>query len=198
MRSPPIILINGCSSSGKSTLARAIQRRLKPQPVIIGLDSFVFGLLPPASHNHPNGVYFSQREDGAASVHLGADGQAMAKAFHRTVAALADSGFTVIVDDVLFEPWLLPDWLASVGPREVYFIGVHCDLKEAERREIARGDRQPGQVRSHFEEVHAHGEYDVVVDTTRKNPRECAEQVLAAMMRRTGPTAFERLRASSP
>ena len=118
----------------------------------------------------------------------------MVRAFHRSVAVLADCGLAVIVDDVLFEPWLLPDWLEATAGREVYFVGVHCELAEAERREIARGDRQPGQVRSQFEHVHAHADYDFTVDTTRTEPRVCAQQILAALERRPRPSAFERLR----
>lgn len=194
MTTPAIILLNGSSSAGKSTLARALQRRLDPQPVVTGLDAFVFAQLPPAWHDTPHGIYFAKGSDGAVSLNLGPGGRAMVRAFHRSVAVLADCGFTVIVDDVLFEPWLLPDWLEATAGREVYFIGVHCELAEAERREVARGDRQPGQVRSHFEQVHAHAEYDLTIDTTRTEPRVCAQQVLAGLEDPLRPTAFERLR----
>lgn len=194
MTAPAIILLNGSSSAGKSTLARALQRRLAPQPVVMSLDAFVFGQLPPTWHDTPHGVYFSKDRDGAVSINLGPGGRAMVRAFHRSVAVMADCGLTVIVDDVLFEPWLLLDWLEASAGREVYFIGVHCELGEAERREIARGDRQPGQIRSHFEQVHAHAEYDFTVDTTDTEPRVCAQQILAALEHRPGTRAFERLR----
>jgi len=195
--SPAIILLNGSSSSGKSTLARALQRRLDPQPVVTGLDTFVFGQLPAAWHGAPHGVYFSRRSDGAVPLRFGPGGQAMVKAFHRSVAVMADCGLGVIVDDVLCEPWLLSDWLEATTGRTVFFIGVHCELAEAERREVARGDRQAGQVRSHFAEVHAHDDYDLAVDTTRTGPRECAEQICAALSEGLRPGAFERLRGQA-
>lgn len=195
---PAIILLNGSSSSGKSTLARALQRRLDPQPVVTGLDSFVFGQLPAAWHGAPHGVYFSQRADGAVPVHFGPGGQAMVRAFHRSVAAMADCGLSVIVDDVLCEPWFLPDWLEATTGRTVFFVGVHCELAEAERREVARGDRQVGQVRSQFGQVHAHGDYDLTVDTTCTDPRQCAEQIRAALNDGLRPGAFDRLRSQAP
>lgn len=195
MTPPAIILLNGTSSAGKSTLGRALQRRIDPQPVLTGLDSFVFGLLPPAWHDDPHGVYFSRRSDGAVPLHLGPGGEAMTRAFHRAVAAMADCGLSVIVDDVLFEPWLLADWLEATAGHEVFFVGVHCQLAEAERRELARGDRQAGQVRSQFDTVHVHGGYDCTVDTTDSDPRTCAAQILAAIGERRGPSAFEQLRA---
>lgn len=194
---PAIILLNGSTSAGKSTLARALQRRLEPQPVVTSLDAFVFGQLPPAWRDNPHGIYFSKASDGAVSVNLGPGGRAMVRAFHRSAVVLTDCGLKVIVDDVLFEPWLLADWLEATAGSDVYFVGVHCELAEAERREIARGDRQPGQVRSQFQQVHAHADYDFIVDTTRTEPRVCAEQILAALEKPLLPTAFERLRQKS-
>ena len=122
----------------------------------------------------------------------------MVRAFHRSVAAMAYCGLGVIVDDVLCEPWFLPDWLDATTGRTVFFVGVHCELAEAERREVARGDRQVGQVRSQFAEVHAHGDYDLTVDTTCTDPRQCAEQIRAALNDGLRPGAFERLRSQAP
>lgn len=194
MTNPAIILLNGSSSAGKSALARSLQKRLAPQPVVMSLDAFVFGLMPPTWHNTPHGTQFTHEPDGTTPLHLGPGAQAMVRAFHRSVAALADCGLSVIVDDVLFEPWLLADWLEATRGHEVFLVGVHCDLAEAERREIARGDRQPGQVRSQFGLVHAHGDYDFAVDTTNTVPGACADQIAAALGSRRGPSAFERLR----
>ncbi|MDP3853767.1 chloramphenicol phosphotransferase CPT family protein [Phenylobacterium sp.] len=196
MTNPAIILLNGSSSAGKSALARSLQKRLQPQPVVMSLDAFVFGLMPPSWHNTPHGTHFTHEPDGTTPLHLGPGAQAMVRAFHRSVAALADCGLSVLVDDVLFEPWLLTDWLEATRGREVFFVGVHCDLAEAERREITRGDRQPGQARSQVGLVHAHGDYDFTVDTTNTIPGACADQIVAAFAARSGPTAFERLRGS--
>jgi len=191
---PTIILLNGSSSAGKSSLARSLQKRLDPQPVIMGLDAFVFDPHPPGWRDTPHGYWFTTEPDGSVPVHMGPGGQALLRAFHRAVAVMADCGLSVIVDDVLFAPWLLPDWLEATAGHEVFFVGVRCDLAEAERREIARGDRQIGQVRSHFSQVHAHGDYDLTVDTTDATPGPCADQIVAALAARTAPSAFQRLR----
>ncbi len=196
MTTPVIILLNGSSSAGKSALARSLQKRLTPQPAIVSLDGFVFGLMPPSWHNTPHGTLFTHEPDGSTPLHLGPGAEAMVRAFHRSVAVMADCGVSVIVDDVLTEPWMLADWLAATRDQIVFFVAVRCDLAEAERRELARGDRQPGQVRSHFDLVHAHGDYDVSVDTTNTVPGACADQVVAAIAARNGPSAFERLRDS--
>lgn len=195
MTGASIILLNGSSSAGKSSIARALQKRLHPQPVVTGLDAFVFGQLPPTWHNTPHGCFFSHEADGAVPLHLGPGGRAMARAFHRSVTVLAECGLSVVVDDVLFESWLLPDWLEATAGRDVFFVGVYCALAEAERRELARGDRRPGQVRSHFDQIHAHADYDLSVDTTTSTPGECADRIVSALASRSGHSAFERLRA---
>ena len=126
-----IILLNGTTSAGKSTLARAIQQRLDPQPVLTGLDAFVFPSFPPAWDETPTGCHFETTPDGAVHLRLGPGGIALTKAFHRSVAAMANEGLSVIVDDCLFEPWLLPHWLDVLCGHRIIFVGVFCDLAEA-------------------------------------------------------------------
>ena len=191
-----IILLNGTTSAGKSTLSRAIQTRLEPQPLVTGVDALVFPHFPPAWHRGEFGCYFERTSDGAAHLRLGPGGVALTKAFHRSVAAMADLGLSVIVDDSLFEPWLLDDWLEALSEHQVFFVGVYCDQAEAERRELARGDRQIGQVRSQVGVVHAHGDYDATVDTTLIPPDLCADYVVSMLEAWSGASAFERLRRS--
>ncbi len=196
-RSARIILLNGTTSAGKSTLARAIQRRLDPQPVLTGLDAFVFPSFPPAWNDTPTGCLFEKTPDGAVHLRLGPGGIALTKAFHPSVAAMANEGLSVIVDDCLFEPWLLQDWLDVLSGHHITFVGVYCDLAEAERRELQRGDRQIGQVLGQIGQVHLHGDYDISVDTTAKTPSQCADEVVQALKSGVGATAFDRLRRNS-
>ncbi len=62
-------------------------------------------------------------------------------------------------------------------------------------REIARRDRAPGSAVAAMKRVHAHGLYDLDLDATATPASALAAQVLAAAQTRTGPSAFERLRA---
>jgi len=110
---------------------------------------------------------------------------------------MANEGLSVIVDDCLFEPWLLQDWLDVLSGHHITFVGVYCDLAEAERRELQRGDRQIGQVLGQIGQVHLHGDYDISVDTTAKTPSQCADEVVQALKSGVGATAFDRLRRNS-
>jgi chloramphenicol 3-O phosphotransferase len=117
------------------------------------------------------------------------------RGYHRAVAGMAAAGNNVVVDHVLSEEWRLRDCLRLFVPRDVVLVGVHCPREELERRERARGDRPEGLAVRQLERVHAHGEYDLEVDTGRTDPAACAGRVKKFLARRPQPTAFERMSA---
>src|SRR5690606_4329425 len=86
--------------------------------------------------------------------------------FHRAVAALAEAGNRVIVDHVLQEEGWLEECVERWAGLDVLFVGVRCPVEVAERREAERGDREAGTARYQHDRVHAHGVYDVEVDTS--------------------------------
>jgi chloramphenicol 3-O phosphotransferase len=174
-----VIFLNGTSSSGKSSIARAL------------LDA----LDEPAFHM-PVDAFHAMR--GAGRDYTPDDLPALLKrtwmGFHRAVAGMAAAGNNVIVDHLFSEPWRLHDCLGLFTPADVVLVGVHCPLPELERRERARGDRPPGLAARQIDPVHAHGLYDVECDTSTATPQECAERIAAVLPRRPTPTAFEQLR----
>ena len=106
-------------------------------------------------------------------------------------------GCNVIVDDLLFKPAYLQDYLEVLDPDNTWFIGVKCSLDVVKQREALRPGRFPGTAISHFDQVHAHGApYDLEVDTSRAKPEEVAEQIIQRMQRPAA--AFRGLRASKP
>ena len=108
--------------------------------------------------------------------------------------ALVDEGVNIIIDDIILEPGFLIDYLDAFKGCDVWFVGVRCDLAIIEEREQARLGRFPGTAFGHSEICHAHGIYDVEVDTGSSDPEHCVENVISRM--REGPgTAFEQLRA---
>lgn len=194
---PSVILLNGCSGAGKTSIGRALQATLAPPHVVTGIDDFVFRMLPPQWHGAADGLQFQPQADGSVPLHLGPGAMAMERAFHRSVRALADCGLGVIVDDVILNAELLADWLDALEGVPVCFVGVHCALEELQQREAARPDRTKGHMQTHFAHVHAHGDYDLVVDTTARATWRCAKDVLAGLETWTaGATAFDRLRAA--
>ena len=175
-----VILLNGTSSSGKSSIAAQL------------LDI----LDRPAFHMPVDGINAMRADNWAAR--LGHDGFAKVLertvlGFHRAVAGMAWAGNDVVMDHVVREPEWLADCLRVFDGLEVLFVGVHCPLEELRRREKARGDREIGQAEFHLSRVHAHDEYDVECDSSLLTPLQCAQRVVEHVG--TPPQAFPRLRA---
>ena len=107
----------------------------------------------------------------------------------RSVATLSNLGCNVIVDDLLFKPAYLADYVEVLNPDSTWFISVTCSLEIVREREASRPGRFPGTAVSHFEQVHAHGgPYDLTVDTSRKNSTTVALEIAARLQQ--APTAF--------
>ena len=116
-----------------------------------------------------------------------------ARGFHLSVAGMASAGNNVIVDHVLAAEWRLPHLLSLLPPENVVFVGVHCHLEELARRELERGNREPGLAARQYQLVHADKIYDIDVDTSISTPEECAAAIKTFLHHRPKPTAFQRL-----
>ena len=171
-----IILLNGASSSGKSTLAKALQQAL-PEPFLhVSSDQLVAsGMLP--ARRDPDGPFAWWQQMRPRFF----DG------FHRCLPALAAAGNDLIVEHVIeFRAWR--EYMARLlDGLDVFLVGVQCDVVEIDRREADRGDRRIGEGRSHVETylIHTFGPYDFEVDTTAGIPIAVAESVLAAWRARS-------------
>jgi chloramphenicol 3-O phosphotransferase len=186
-----IVLLNGTSSAGKTSLAKALQKQLPDPALLVGIDTVVFAL--PGRWLNPPGWHEVFRYTGsgdALTITAGPLGDRLVAGLHRMVAALAAQGFDVLVDHVLLDPSWVRDAAAAFTGHPVLSVGVRCPLPEVVRREATRGDRTLGQARAQFHSVHAHAGYDVEVDTSIATPDACATEVAKAMTTHTTPTAL--------
>jgi chloramphenicol 3-O phosphotransferase len=186
MRTGRIVLLNGTSSSGKTTLVRALQDRLPDPWIEIGIDRFVFAL-PKRYLDQPHWseVFRYVRDDPATPdvyrIETGPLGQRLVSGMHRTAAALAEEGLDVIVDHVILEQQWMDECHRLWAPFRPIFVGVRCPLEVVTERERARRDRTIGQAAAQFDVVHRWGAYDLEVDTSVLSPDAAAERVAAAI-----------------
>ena len=162
-----IVFLNGASSSGKSSIAKALQGKIDEPCIHLCIDDYL-------------GAFQKGQWDDKQVVEQ--RWHQIVSGFHAAAAAIARAGNLVIVDDVLEEdpPWV-ESLLALFHGLEVVFVGVHCPLEELERREKARGDRGKGRARIQFDQVHSQAIYDVSVDTSILSPGECASAIVDHM-----------------
>jgi chloramphenicol 3-O phosphotransferase len=113
---------------------------------------------------------------------------------HQAIASLSWAGNHVLADHVLVEPIWLRECVDLFCDLPAYFVGVRCPLSVLEQREKFRKDRTLGQARAQFELVHAHGMYDVEVDTSLLSPTQCAQKIITRVSCGLPPIAFSQLK----
>jgi chloramphenicol 3-O phosphotransferase len=181
-----IVLLNGTSSSGKTTLVRALQDRLPDPWIEIGIDRFVFAL-PRRYRDQPDWsqVFRYVRDDPAQPdvfrIETGPLGERLVSGMHRTAAALADEGLDVIVDHVMLDGAWMDECRRLWAPFRTLLVGVRCPLDVVIERERDRKDRTIGQAAAQFDVVHRWSPYDLDVDTSVLSAEEAAERIALAL-----------------
>lgn len=180
-----VIVLNGGSSAGKSSIVRHLQAVL-PQPwlAIGGVDSLI-EVMPESMKTSAAGIQLAS--DGEVTV--GPEFLALHSAWMEGIAAMARAGARVIIDDVLLGGAASQQrWQKVLGGLDVLWVGVKCDSAIAAERERARGDRIPGMAVAQAEVVHEGVVYDLEVDTARTESLLCAKAI-AGRVRQSGEGA---------
>lgn len=180
-----MIILNGGSSSGKSSLARCLQDVLPTPWLTTGVDALIEQLPPRLRPGDPVAggggepaadALITFAEDG--SIDVSPAFRLLEEAWMAGVAATARAGAPVILDDVfLGGAASQQSWRKHVGGLDVLWVGVRCDAAVAAQREAARGDRAVGMAASQAEVVHRGVTYDLEVDTTHTDPLACARTI---------------------
>jgi chloramphenicol 3-O phosphotransferase len=161
-----ILVLNGTSSSGKTTLAKRLQALSRSEAFLhISLDAFR-DMEPPG--------YWAPEAERLRQPRV----EALCRAINATAATYARAGESVIVDHVLPREawsWAAQDWAGL----PVLFVGVRCSGQELARREHARADRPIGLAASQIGKVHLDRTYDFEIDTTTATADQCAAALYA-------------------
>ena len=176
-----VILLNGASSAGKSTLAQALQRRLPLPFWHYSIDHLKAArILPQVRIESGEFPWAAQREP-------------FFEGFHNSIRAFAIAGNHLIVENIVETRAWMDRLLKLLEGVDVFFVGLHCPLEELERREIQRGDRRIGEARADFEVTHRFGRYDFEC-TTSGDVDDLARRVAVAWAARAAPGAFQAMR----
>lgn len=159
-----IIVLNGPSSAGKTTLSRNLQKIWDRPLYYLSYDSVDWYVAP---------FYVTGRDYG---INTERDFLAV---MYESAAAISRSGRDVVIDNCLFDCediYAMSSEIMSGCP--VTMVRIKVPLEELERREIARGDRTPGKARWQEEHITPKEDdaYDVIVDTSGDSLR-CAEEI---------------------
>jgi chloramphenicol 3-O phosphotransferase len=165
---PQVIILNGCSSAGKTTLARALQQRLPRQYLNFSLDSVLNGL-PPSD--------LAALQLGEPIQRRGHDFAQLVRAYHYAIPGLLQAGCPLILDNAWCERAEKRELLTELAGYRILLVGLHCDLAELQQRELARGDRPPGMAQWEYSRVHQEISYDIELYTTGISAEMNADKV---------------------
>jgi len=186
-----VIILNGPSGSGKSSIQREFQYLMIPNLWIkTGIDSLFDAPMPtitPENMNFwqsPNPIRWvetNQDKDGNTVITLfvGEQGEKVAYAMNSAIADYARNGCNMIVDYIAYKQEWLVDLQKKLKGIKTFYVAVEIPLETLEAREAARGTSPKGHARSHYYTVYGNAKYDLTVNSATHSAREIAQQIKA-------------------
>jgi chloramphenicol 3-O phosphotransferase len=182
-----VIFLNGPSSSGKTSLAKALQAKL-PEPYLhIGIDRLI-GMMPEhlnswtGSSKPMSGFSFTQGKDSTghliSQLQVGPYAEKICDLLQALAITMLNQGFYLIIDEICLRENSFQIWQKILAPYSTFYVGVQASLDVLESREKQRGDRILGSARSQNSVIHQDKNYDLVIDTSRLTISEGADFVL--------------------
>ncbi|OME86237.1 chemotaxis protein [Paenibacillus sp. FSL A5-0031] len=173
MKQGIIVLMNGTSSSGKTSISNELMNQKEILFHHLSIDDFIKD--------------FFNKKFSDVEPAIEVDEQVIAQImfdplvslYYSTIKLFSEMGLNVIVDTVIENDKWFNECLDIFFNQPTLFIGVICSKEELIRREQARGDRNIGLAASQFSKVYSFDEYDLEVNTEEMNPIECAEKILS-------------------
>ena len=182
MEKGKIIILNGVPSSGKTTLAKTLQRRLA-QPYF-NMDIDAFCMMSPERFNIDN---FSVQHNFVSNM------------FH-AVKVFSDIGFNLVVPCVFLGDFtgacdFLNKCVALLHTYPVLFVHVTCPEEEILRREQKRANdnRKVGDAAGLLSMLVPRDTYDITVNTFNETLDECADKINELLTYPDKFTAFKTL-----
>lgn len=192
-----VIILNGPSAAGKSSLQKAIQEYMNEPYISAGIDNFFNDLLPdehgslgrkPKGNFKPDDVRsvssVTVKGKEAIALHVGSIGQKAVLGMHRAIREYALVGNNIVVDYISYEDSWREDLLDVLQNVPAVFVKVNLPLESLEKREQQRATSPVGHARSHYFQVHQNWKYDLEVDTNELSAEEGARKIIEFMKNR--------------
>lgn len=188
---PHAILLNGASSSGKTTTVEALQEAF-PEPLLrTGVDLLIREMLPSKfflrSMHEKNPDFYWQDEidptgENVKRLYMGERALTAWEGLVQSTVGLLQAGNSVVIDEVTFMgSWQMDRWKTALEPYNALLVGVRCRLEELERREKLRKDRMPRSSRGQYFVVHNDVTYDLEVDTSSSSTEHIVDAILESI-----------------
>ena len=188
-KSGTVIILNGPSGSGKSSVQKEFQKLMMPNLWIkTGIDDLFDRVMPDItpenlnffrSKNPIRWVEMTKDKEGKPVMPLfvGEQGEKVAYAMNSAIADYAKNGCNVIVDYIAYKKEWLRDLEQKLKNIKTYYVAVKIPLDVLEKREAARATSPQGHARSHYFTVYQDKKYDLEVSSHKNSAKQIAEQL---------------------
>jgi len=161
MKKGRILLLNGTSSAGKTTLAWELQTNAPDYWYWLPLDCFLDAV--------PSQLWDKDEDEGYCVAY---------NLYFDCVKLVCDQGKNLIMDTVFCDNERFSFFEESFIGYPIIKVKVTCPIEELNRRELARGDRDIGLAASQMDIIVPQDGYDLIVDTHAQSAEECARQII--------------------
>lgn len=177
-----IILLLGIGSSGKSTVAKELQKQLEEPFQVVGFDYAVMDLDKKywpggeCEHDGFHVVNVMAEHGETPELRAGPVGKAFLEKMMKDIIALANRGVNLIIDTVPSDAEYkqLQDSLAE---HRVLRVGLKPPLETVIERENKRPDRRAGTAKAAYHQFYDYKTFDLVIDTDKTPPSESARLI---------------------
>ncbi len=170
-----VVILNGTSSSGKSSIAKKIQEQLDLPIMHAQVDHFL------------ELFNFESFKTGVESLEAVKTGFSL---FENSIENMCKTKYPILIDTVFERAEYFQGTINAIHNRVIYLIGIHCPVIELNIREKNRGDRRIGLAGEQFSLVHENMSYDFEVDTSIHSPAECASKIIEFINNKTGASSY--------
>ena len=205
-----LYLINGATSTGKTSTARALQNKLANPNVLLGIDTFHLSIPPNKCQlSHPDPNYFKpvRYEKLGKSFCKIAHGKYIDQidaARFTSIGVFLKQNIHVVSDEVFWRKETVATFIETLAGHCVYMVGLLVDDEVGEARslqrdtlnhcndDVATNFRPQGMSRASAFFALQFVSYDLTINTTHISPEQCAQQIVD-FTRSNPPVAFGKL-----
>ena len=165
MQNGIVIYLNGVTSTGKTTLAKAIQEKADMNFYTFSHDTFQQMI----SHKFLSRDYWGYLSEAIIQA-------------YKTAKMMSDNGINIIYDGMVLEVDELKPHYEQINKifsdTPLIMVDVFCPLEICKQRNIERGDRGVNQSVEQSSIMSKNVKHDISVDTSLNSAEECAKIIL--------------------
>ncbi len=180
-----VIVLTGTSSSGKSSVAKLLQKQLGEEFLFFEVDNYMkmlgekynnFNLNNPEAFIPNNIIYAKKLDDGTFDTITGPVYQKLYKTIPLVLNNLVNNGFNIIVDSLINDKEEIILYKKILN-KQVKFVYLQALPETLLAREKARNDRVPGSALNWLKKFNCQQETNLTIDVDNLSIQQIVEKI---------------------